>query len=56
MNTIRLKIKCWKCGREESLVELHDEKVVEVNFDKLCPNCSDAWMKRCELVIEKSAL
>ena len=54
MNTVRLKIKCWKSGREELIVELQDEKVVEVNFDKLCPNCLDYRMNRCEMIIEKS--
>ncbi len=53
LKRIRLKIKCWKCGREELIVELHDEKVVDVNLDKQCPVCRDAWMTRSEMMIEK---
>jgi Zn-finger nucleic acid-binding protein len=53
MNRIRLKIRCWKCGREELIVELYDEKVVEVNLDKQCPVCRNAWMTRSEMMIEK---
>ncbi len=53
MNRVRLRIKCSKCGREESIDELHDERVVEVNLDKQCPYCSDAWMRRYEMIIKK---
>jgi len=35
-----LKIKCWKCGSEENVEEILEDRTVDFNLDKICPNCS----------------
>jgi hypothetical protein len=47
-----LKIKCWKCGREEQVIEILDDRTVDFNLNKTCPNCLDAWMLKKEMVIK----
>lgn len=70
MNAIQLKIKCWKCGREEVMLEANEEKAedtseakteeniaekaVQVNFEKLCPNCLVIWLEKWDIMMEKS--
>jgi hypothetical protein len=72
MNAIHLKIKCWKCGREEVMLEANqemcegkpentvceipDEKAVQVNLEKLCPACLVMWLEKWEIMMEKSTL
>jgi hypothetical protein len=48
-----LKIKCWKCGREEEIIEILDDHTVDFNLDKPCPNCLGLWMTKKELAIKK---
>jgi galactokinase/mevalonate kinase-like predicted kinase len=50
-----LIIKCWHCGKEETIVEVLDDNVVDINFDKLCSNCNRGWMIKKELTIKKLA-
>ena len=47
-----LKIKCWKCGTEEEIVEVVDDSTVDFNLNKLCPNCRDGWMTKQRLTIK----
>jgi len=47
-----LKIKCWKCGREEDIVEILEDSIVDFNLDKPCPNCLDVWMTKKGLSIK----
>ncbi len=48
-----LKIKCWKCGREEEIKEVLEDCTVEINQDKLCPVCLGSWMTKKELTMKK---
>jgi uncharacterized Zn finger protein len=48
-----LKIKCWKCGKEEDIVEVVDDNTIDFNLDKLCPNCRDVWMIKKGLIIKR---
>ena len=48
-----LKIKCWKCGKEETIVEAFEDSVVDINLDKLCSNCNAGWMMKKELTLQK---
>ncbi len=52
MKIASLVIKCWKCGKEEIIIERIDENVVDINLNKLCPNCNDSWMIKKELSIK----
>ena len=70
MNAIQLKIKCWKCGREEVMLEADyekagekpeaqsednpGEKAVQVKFEKLCPHCLVIWLEKWDIMMEKS--
>jgi uncharacterized Zn finger protein len=49
-----LIIKCWQCGKEETVVEMLEESVVDFNLDKRCPQCG-GWMTKKELTITRSA-
>lgn len=49
-----LIIKCCQCGKEETVVEILEESVVDFNLDKRCPYC-DGWMTKKELTITRSA-
>ncbi len=53
MVAAELKIKCWNCGREEEIREILEDCTVDVNLDKLCPNCSGLWMVKKELTIKR---
>ena len=46
-----LKIKCWKCGREEDIVEILEDSIVDFNLDKPCPICPGSWMTKDELTL-----
>jgi NMD protein affecting ribosome stability and mRNA decay len=46
-----LKIKCWKCGREEDIREILEDRTVDINLNKLCPDCFSSWMTKKELTI-----
>jgi hypothetical protein len=48
-----LKIKCWKWGREEEITEILEDRTVDFNIDKPCPNCFGSWMTRKQLTIKK---
>jgi hypothetical protein len=48
-----LVIKCMQCGKEETIVEVVDERVVDINLNKICSNCHNGWMIRKELTIKK---
>jgi hypothetical protein len=52
MKKASLLIKCWKCGQEETVKELLNDNVVEINLDKFCTNCNQGWMIKKELTIE----
>jgi|WetSurMetagenome_2_1015567.scaffolds.fasta_scaffold530557_2 Zn finger protein HypA/HybF involved in hydrogenase expression len=54
MAIAELKIKCWNCGREETITETLDETVIDFNLDKQCPVCHAAWMIKKELTIIKN--
>jgi len=54
MVTAELKIKCWKCGREEYIVEIVDDNTIDFNLNKPCPNCWDSWMTKKELTIKRN--
>jgi hypothetical protein len=49
----KLKIKCWKCGREEDIVEVVDDNTIDFNLNKPCPNCGDSLMIKEELKLKK---
>jgi NMD protein affecting ribosome stability and mRNA decay len=44
-----LRIRCWKCGREEEIIKILEDNTVDFNADKLCPDCFGSWMTRKEL-------
>jgi hypothetical protein len=44
-----LRIKCWKCGREEEIIEILQDSTVDFNSDRPCPDCYGSWMTRKEL-------
>jgi hypothetical protein len=48
-----LKIKCWRCGREEDIVELLEDGAVDFTADKPCPNCFGSWMTKKELTLSR---
>ncbi len=48
-----LKIKCWKCGKEEEIRQILEDSTVDVNLDKICPICTSAWMTKKELTLRK---
>ncbi len=48
-----LKIQCWKCGREEEIREILEDRTVDINLDKICPNCPGSWMTKKEVTINK---
>jgi hypothetical protein len=50
----QLKIKCYKCGREEEIIEILEEGTVDFNLDKPCPNCLDSWMIKKTLTLSSS--
>ena len=52
MVIVELKIKCWKCGREEEVIETVENGTVDFNLNKPCPNCFDSWMTKQELTIK----
>ena len=50
-----LRIKCPKCGREEEIRQVLEDRTVDFNLDKLCPGCFVSWMTKKELTIKKYA-
>jgi hypothetical protein len=53
MKNAFLTIKCWQCGREETIAQILVDNVVDINLDKLCPFCTSGWMVKKALTIEK---
>ena len=51
-----LTIKCGQCGKEETIVEVFGDRVVDFNLDKLCSNCDGSWMTKKKLTIESLTL
>ena len=48
-----LIIKCWQCGKEEKVVEILEDSVVDFNLDKCCSHCNSGWMIKKELSMTK---
>ena len=48
-----LKIRCPNCKREEEVVRVFDDRVVEFNLDKPCPACQWVWMTDKQLTMTK---
>ena len=46
-------IKCWQCGKEETITEIVNDQVIDINLDKLCSNCNGGWMTKKELTLIK---
>ena len=49
-------IKCWQCGKEETITEIVNDQVIDINLDKLCSNCNGGWMTKKELTLKKLLL
>ncbi len=50
-----LKIKCPSCKREEQVVRVFDDRVVDFNLDKPCPSCYGVWMTEKHLTMTKTS-
>jgi hypothetical protein len=50
-----LVIKCGQCGKEETVVEILGDRVVDFNLDKMCSDCGGSRMTKKELTIESLA-
>jgi hypothetical protein len=48
-----LKIKCWRCGREEDIIEILEDSTIDFNADRPCPNCFGSWMTKKELTLSR---
>jgi len=55
MIKVELIIKCWRCGKEETNVQVFDDNIVDINLDKFCPDCNGGWMIKKGLTIKKLA-
>ena len=53
MVRVTLTVKCWNCGREEKIVALVEDSVIDFNCDKLCPACPSVWMTKKELTTKR---
>jgi hypothetical protein len=48
-----LKIKCWRCGREEEIIEILADGTIDFNADRPCPSCFGFWMTKKELTLSR---
>jgi hypothetical protein len=55
MVKVELIIQCWQCGKQETIVEILRDEVMDINLNKLCSNCNSGWMIKKELTIKKLA-
>jgi len=49
-----LRIRCPNCGKEEEVVRVFDDRVVDFNSDKPCPTCNGVWMTKKHLTMTKT--
>ena len=51
-----LIIRCWQCGYEEIIEQMFDDRIVDINLNKLCPKCNQGWLIKKELTFQKSLI